>query len=110
MIVPGDVILADRGFLIADSVEILKGHLEIPTFTRGKNQLDPVVETTRKIANVRIHVERVIGLLKRKFKICQGPIPISMLSAFRDDLSVLDKILVVCSAFINLCPSIIPMD
>lgn len=86
LIVPGDVIPADRGFLIADSVEILKGHLEIPAFTRGKNQLDPVdIETTRKIANVRIHVERVIGLLKRKFKICQGPIPISMLSAFRDD-------------------------
>ncbi|KAJ8911103.1 hypothetical protein NQ315_003365 [Exocentrus adspersus] len=86
LIVPGDVILEDRGFLIRDSVEIVGGHLEIPAFTKGKKQLLPAdIETTR-------------------------PIPISMLSASRDDLSVLDKILVVCSAFINLCPSVISMD
>ncbi|KAJ8983221.1 hypothetical protein NQ317_005309 [Molorchus minor] len=35
-ILPGDVILADRGFLIRDSVETLKGHLEIPAFTDRK--------------------------------------------------------------------------
>lgn len=108
---PGDVILADRGFLIRDSVETLRGHLNKPAFTKGKNQLDPAdIESTRKTANVRIHVERIIGLLKRKFKICQGPIPISMLSASRDDLSAFDKILVVCAAFLNLCPSVIPLD
>ena len=34
----------------------------VATFTKGKEQLDPVdVETTKGIANVRIHVERVIG-------------------------------------------------
>lgn len=67
-ILPGDIILADRGFLIKDSVEILGAHLEIPAFTKNKDQLHPTdLETTRKIANVRIHVERVIGLLKKKF-------------------------------------------
>ncbi|KAJ8976844.1 hypothetical protein NQ317_012968 [Molorchus minor] len=82
----GDVILADRGFLIRDSVETLKGHLEIPAFTKGKNQLDPAdIESTR-------------------------PIPITMLSVSTEEISALDKILVVCSAFINLCPSVIPMD
>ncbi|XP_018577280.1 uncharacterized protein LOC108915667 [Anoplophora glabripennis] len=33
-ILPGDIILADRGFLIQDSVETLGGHLEIPAFTK----------------------------------------------------------------------------
>ena len=36
--------------------------LDIPTFTRGKNQLSAEkMEVTRKIANVRIHVESIIG-------------------------------------------------
>ena len=56
-IIPGDIILADRGFDIADSVGVMQGCLHIPAFTKGKNQLD--VHETRKIANVRIHVQRV---------------------------------------------------
>ena len=53
--------------------------INISAFTRGKDQLDPVdVETTRGIANVRIHVERVIvhverviGTLRQKYTILQ---------------------------------------
>ena len=57
-----DVILADRGFDIADSVGVMQGRLHIPAFINGKNQLSALdVHETRKIANVRIHVERVIG-------------------------------------------------
>ena len=56
-IIPGDVILADRGFDIADSVGVMQGCLHIPAFTKGKNQLSALdVHETRKIANVRIHV------------------------------------------------------
>ena len=54
---PGDVILADRDFNVADSVALFGATLEITVFTRGCKQLTPVdVEKTRKIANVRIHV------------------------------------------------------
>ena len=61
-ITPGDVILADRGFNIADSVGMHQAKLHIPAFTRGKKQLTALeVENTRTIANVRIHVKRVIG-------------------------------------------------
>ena len=35
--------------------------MSIPVITRGKTQLDMIeVEQTRRIANVRIHVERLI--------------------------------------------------
>jgi len=39
-----------------------------PPFTRGKKQLEKVdVDWTRELSPVRIHVERVVGVLKQKF-------------------------------------------
>lgn len=110
LILPGDIVLADRGFLIHDSIEMLGAHLKIPAFTKGKSQLHPAdLESTRTIATLRIHVERVIGLLKRKFHIFRETIPVSMLSNASDSLGALDKIVVICSALLNLCPSQIPL-
>ena len=64
-LVPGDLVMADRGFTIEESLIFHQAQLAIPAFTKGKNQLDPFdIEKTRGIANVRIHVERVIGLLR----------------------------------------------
>ena len=61
-ILPGDVILADRGFDVADSIGMRQATLNLPAFTRGHDQLPAKdIEDTRKLANVRIHVERVIG-------------------------------------------------
>ena len=60
---PGDLVLADSGFTISESVALYQAQLPIPAFTKGKYQLDPFdVERTRVTANVQIHVERVIGL------------------------------------------------
>lgn len=110
LILPGDIVLADRGFLIQDSLEMLGAHLKIPAFTRGQSQLHPTdLENARNIATVRIHVERIIGVLKKKFKIFHQTIPLSMLSK-NNDSSALDKIVVICSAFINMCPSQIPSN
>ncbi|XP_053383764.1 uncharacterized protein LOC123562971 [Mercenaria mercenaria] len=61
-LLPGDLVLADRGFDIADSVGMYCAQVNIPSFTKGRSQLSPTdIETTRKIAHVRIQVERVIG-------------------------------------------------
>lgn len=63
-LLPGDIVLADQGFDIAESVGMMQASLHILTFTKEKDQLSPVeVEETRTIANVRIHVERVIGMV-----------------------------------------------
>ena len=46
---PGDVILADRGFNVADSVVLFGATLEIPAFTRICGHVATVdVENTRK--------------------------------------------------------------
>ena len=113
---PGDLVMADRGFTIEESVWYYQAKLAIPAFTKGKDQLDPVdVEKTRGIANVRIHVERVIGVLRQKYTILQSTLPIDFLLC---DLNgpensrkpLVDKMIRVCAALVNLCPPIIPFD
>jgi len=60
-IIPGDVILANLGFLIEETIGACGASLYIPTFTKGKYQLPASeIEKTRNIANVRVHVERII--------------------------------------------------
>ena len=77
---PGDVILADRGFLIEDELAIRGAKLAIPAFTKGKLQLSQEeVEKSRQLARIRIHVERVIGILKNRYTILQSRLPISLI-------------------------------
>ena len=110
-LLPGDVVLADRGFNIEESVGLMCAELKIPAFTKGKSQLSPMeVEMTRKIAHVRIHVERVIGLVRNKYTILQGPLPLDFLCSEGTDTPVVDKIATVCCALVNMCDSVVPFD
>ena len=104
-----DTILADRGFTIAEDIAVFGADLRIPSFTRGKKQLtQKEVETSKQLSRVRIHIERVIGLLKNKYLILRGPIPISVLKHSKDtEVANIDKILTVCCALINLSKSIV---
>ena len=105
---PGDVVLADRGFNIED-LAVHGARLVIPTFTRGKKQLTQRgVELSKQLSTVCIHVERIIGLLKNKYTILKGPIPVNLLKHKGDkDTANIDKILVVCSSFTNLHKAIV---
>lgn len=107
---PQDVVLADRGFLINDFLAVLQAKLVIPAFTKGKKQLLPLeIEETRKIAQVRIHIERVIGSIKNKYTIFKGPLPITMLTHVDNGVNLIDKIVFVVCVLINLCSSIVPL-
>ena len=114
-LIPGDMVIADRGFTVTESVGLRQAKLVIPAFTRGKAQLDPVdVEETRGIANVRIHVERVIGLLRRKYTILEGTLPTDFLICNHENsdrrIPLVDNIIRVCAALVNFCPPIVPFD
>lgn len=64
-LIPGDIILADRGFTVHELVSMHFSTLKTPAFTKGKKQLHPKeIEDTRKLASVRVHVERVIGIVR----------------------------------------------
>ena len=111
-LLPGDVILADRGFDISESVGAMQAKLHIPAFTRGKSQLSALeVEETRKIANVRIHVERVIGAVRQKYTILKSTLPIHYLMKRQgEDIPLIDRMVRVCCALTNCCDSVVPFD
>lgn len=111
---PHDQILADRGFTLYDDFAAkCSACLLTPAFTKGKKQLSAQdVEMSRKISSVRIHIERVIGLIKNRFGILQGPIPIRCVQSLKDEtlettLSSCDKIIQVCSALTNMSTSVV---
>ena len=111
-LLPGDQVLADRGFTISDQVGLYCATVEIPAFTKGKKQLSSIeLENTRELAAVRIHVERVIGVTRQKYTMLQGPVPITLLQTDPNSgLTALDKIVRIACAFTNACESVVPFD
>ena len=110
--VSGDIILADRGFTCDDYARMVMAEVKTPPFTRGKKQLEKIeVDWSRELSVVRIHVERVIGVLKQKYTILQSVLPISLLfDGTQDDNLTIDKIIHVCCALVNICPSVVPQE
>ena len=96
---PGDECMADRGFDIESDMP--NGvFLNIPPFLDGQPQLSAEDEAkTRKIASVRVHVERAIARIKN-YRILQQVIPLTL----ADNL---DQIWGVCSYLTLFLPPII---
>ena len=111
-LLPGDQVLADRGFNVEDAFRFYCAEVATPPFTKGKNQLSKVeVDTARQLSRVRIHIERVIGLLRQKYTILEGTLPINMvMTSPGTRYSTIDKIVLVCAALCNCCPSVVPSD
>ncbi|XP_065896091.1 uncharacterized protein [Dysidea avara] len=110
-LLPGDIVLADRGFDIDEDVARMQATLQIPAFTRGCVQLSPQdLEKTRQLANVCIHIERVIGAMRQRYSILMSCIPIDFVKPKANgEKATIDKIIIICSALNNLCSkSVVP--
>ena len=96
----GDVIMADKGFLISDLCTPRGVSLIIPPFKKQKKRfLSHEVEATKTIANLRIHVEREMERIQN-IRILTGVVPITM-------ASYASKIWKICVRFTNLSPPLV---
>ena len=104
-LLPGDIVLADRGFDIDEMVGMMCAEVKIPSFTRGRSQMCARdIESTRELAHLRIHVERVIGNLCAKYTILTGTLPICLvLPCESEGITFLDKMVTLCCALPNMC-------
>ena len=107
---PCDAILADHGFTIVHAARVYCAEVKIPPFTKGKKQLSKIgVDKARQSSKVCIHMERVIGLVRQKFSKLQSTLPINMIKTDSDDdISAVDKAVIICRGLSNFCDSEIP--
>lgn len=85
---PYSVIMADKGFNIADECAARNLTLYVPPGRRGQSQMcEAAVRKTKKIANSRILIEQVIRRLKT-FKIIQNELPVTLIPHADDILQV----------------------
>jgi hypothetical protein len=97
---PGDIVLADRGFILEDHFLSKGAKLVVPSFTLGRKQLSKQeIYYSKSVSNVRIHVERVIRQIKR-YRILQGFVPIKF-------LKYIDDVIIIVAAVSNLSPGIV---
>ena len=74
----GISVMADRGFIFKELLSSIGVELNIPPFMEGRQPLPPQeVQTGRKIALLRIHIERAIGRMKL-YHILKSTIPVSL--------------------------------
>jgi hypothetical protein len=96
---PGDELMADRGFDIEANMPN-RMSLNIPPFLNGQPQLSAEDEMkTRKIASVRVHVERAIARIKT-YRILHQVVPLTLAEN-------LEHIWSVCSYLTLFLPPII---
>ncbi|XP_049516755.1 uncharacterized protein LOC125942614 isoform X1 [Dermacentor silvarum] len=94
-LLPGDEIMADRGFKLDTHLEVQGIKMNRPAFTKGKDQLpESEVTETRRIASLRIHVERAINRIKT-YRIFKQVLPIK-------SRKYASKIVLVCAGLCNL--------
>lgn len=83
--------------------------LELTILSKLKNTKRIIVANDTYI---HVFVERVIGVLKRRFHILNGPVPILHVKTLSDeienrDIANIDKIVHVCAALVNMSGSIV---
>jgi len=107
-LLPGDIVLADRGFTVHELVRMQGGEIHMPAFkTRGELPMDPAeTEYSRTISNLRIHVERVIGTLKNWFKIWSSTLPAHFFHGEDGEVPRVDQMMLVCSALMLVCSAL----
>jgi len=83
-----DEIMDDKGFDIQDLLAPLGVRLNIPPFLSSHTFSCEDVVKTKKIAKLRIHVERAI-LWFKEFRILRSPIPASMWDSLNELIYVM---------------------
>lgn len=108
----GDEILADRGWvgpLIDQEIKLRKATLITPAFLGRRSRLTRHETVfSRKVSNVRIHVERVIGKLRMTYTILNNKVPVNLLRSDEEKITLFDKLSMCVAACTTLILALFP--
>ncbi|XP_022536495.2 uncharacterized protein LOC103021414 [Astyanax mexicanus] len=107
-LMPGDIVLSSRGFGLQEGTGMMFAEVKPPPNVNDSGQLAVrSVEETRRIEHLKIHVEKVMKNVCQKYKILSGPISFNMiLPCAGEEDTFLDKVVTVCCALTNRCPTV----
>lgn len=95
--------LADRGFDIEEELRERNIKWNIPAFLKGREHFeDKELDDSRKVANVRIHIERAVRKVK-EFQILSGTVPLTLGPS-------LENIWIICCHLANFTGNLINPD
>ncbi len=85
---PSDIVMADKGFKIWRPLQERSCRLVVPPFKyRGKDRNFDDLANNKKVANLRIHIERANKHIK-EFRILQGIVPHNLVPYLSDIMKV----------------------
>ena len=97
-----DLVLADSGFIIEDSVGLYCAKVCIPPFTKGRKQLTKhEVDWSCDMYTYSCGAERVNGQLTKKYTVLQSVIPITLLKNKASGICPLGCIITICSVLLE---------
>ena len=97
---PGFMVLFDKGFNVQNLFLCCQVTCVLPPFVQGKRQFTrSEVYHGKCIARARIHIERVMGILK-EFRLLDHKLPLSM-------VDLCDHILNIAGSIMNLQPPLV---
>ena len=92
--------MVDKGFTIKEELLLRRAELIIPPGARGQVQsIGKEAKLTKKVANLRIHVERAINRIKW-FRILQNTLPITL-------VPLIDNIVTTCAGLCNFYDALV---
>ena len=111
-LLPRNVVLADQAFNIQEAASMYCAEVKILPYTKGKKQFSKLeIDVGRRISHIRIHVERVIGMVRQRYTILQCTLPINLIKCEGDaEVLTIYKIVFVACALYNHYESVIPFD
>ncbi|XP_061662550.1 uncharacterized protein LOC133493307 [Syngnathoides biaculeatus] len=102
-LLPGDVVLG-IGFDGDQSGGLFCAEVDVPAFGHGGCHL--VERNLGEKAHLVEHIERVLGNIRRNYKLLNAAVPLDATPPCdREEGTFLDKVVTVCYALENLCPT-----
>lgn len=111
-LLPGDLLLGYCPFSSEEDMGLFCAEVVASSFSQGEKHLrKKEAEGFQEASPMKVHAQRVVGLLRERYSILSSTVPLSIIRVRPSGeltKSLVDKIMMTCCALCNLCETIVP--